>query len=530
VAHEVQLLGGRTFNFYGQDYDRIYVALRGFVTFGFPDFDTSTFNDLPDHFAHPRVSALRTFAFSGGTLSWKQTQDRVAITWENFQVAFNDGDRSTFQAELFFDGRIRLSWLELDTGENIVGLSRGWGMPPDYSGTALGAGPLCPEREPFANHADLRTPIDMPVGITLSAFDDGLPVPPSLTFRVLSVPEAGTLIDDATGTPITAVPYNLGATASALTYTPVAGQHGLDRFEFDAHDGGAPPTGGRSSPAAVVIDVGSVLLHESLVDDMDPQWTTEGLWAFGQPTGGGTPPGLDPTSGATGNNVYGYNLAGNYASTGPNFYLTTPSFDFSRVLAAQLEYMRWLNVRGTGSNSSIELGIGGAWVSLWSYTGGSGEALIETAWSPRRISLTAAADTQPSVALRWRQGSGAQPLGGWNIDDVRIYGRLIPPCSGLPGETTNLRLAADKATLDWRAGTLAGGFAPTYDVLRTSSPDGFVTAECIASGVPTTAAIDVEVPAADAGFYYLVRAVNECGVGPLGHSSSGQPTNGPACP
>ncbi|MFP6596163.1 MAG: hypothetical protein VCC01_01790, partial [Candidatus Hydrogenedentota bacterium] len=53
--------------------------------------------------------------------------------------------------------------------------------------------------------------------------------------------------------------------------------------------------------------------YVSIVFNMDsnPGWTTEGAWAFGTPTGGGTNSG-DPTSGHTGSNVYGYNLSGDY--------------------------------------------------------------------------------------------------------------------------------------------------------------------------------------------------------------------------
>ena len=73
--------------------------------------------------------------------------------------------------------------------------------------------------------------------------------------------------------------------------------------------------------------------------DADPGWTTESDWAFGQPTGQGgcaphpTPsPGLcteswgypDPSSGYTGNNVYGYNLNGDYPLDMPQTYTSPP--------------------------------------------------------------------------------------------------------------------------------------------------------------------------------------------------------------
>ncbi len=53
--------------------------------------------------------------------------------------------------------------------------------------------------------------------------------------------------------------------------------------------------------------------------DTNPGWTTEGDWAFGKPTGGGGGFGNpDPTSGYTGDNVYGYNLSAITERTSPS--------------------------------------------------------------------------------------------------------------------------------------------------------------------------------------------------------------------
>ena len=57
--------------------------------------------------------------------------------------------------------------------------------------------------------------------------------------------------------------------------------------------------------------------------DTNPGWSTEGQWEFGVPTGGGYYC-SDPTSGHTGSNVYGYNLAGDCPNTMPPYCLTTP--------------------------------------------------------------------------------------------------------------------------------------------------------------------------------------------------------------
>ena len=56
--------------------------------------------------------------------------------------------------------------------------------------------------------------------------------------------------------------------------------------------------------------------------DTDPGWNTEGEWEFGVPLGQGSDCN-DPSSGHTGQNVYGYNLAGNYSNNMPEYHLTT---------------------------------------------------------------------------------------------------------------------------------------------------------------------------------------------------------------
>ena len=67
--------------------------------------------------------------------------------------------------------------------------------------------------------------------------------------------------------------------------------------------------------------------------DTDPSWTTEGEWAFGQPTGGGGTDGVpDPTIGYTGSNVYGYNLSGDYTNNLSETHLTSTVIDCTIIL------------------------------------------------------------------------------------------------------------------------------------------------------------------------------------------------------
>jgi hypothetical protein len=77
--------------------------------------------------------------------------------------------------------------------------------------------------------------------------------------------------------------------------------------------------------------------------DTNPGWNTEGQWAFGIPTGGGSSC-HDPTSGHTGSNVYGYNLNGDYPDSMPQYCLTSTAIDCSNYENITLTFWRWLGI------------------------------------------------------------------------------------------------------------------------------------------------------------------------------------------
>jgi len=115
--------------------------------------------------------------------------------------------------------------------------------------------------------------------------------------------------------------------------------------------------------------LGQVVIY-SYPLDTDPGWTIEGQWAFGQPTGGGggSGGGPDPTSGNTGSNVFGYNLAGDYPNDMPaTEWLTAGPFDFRGFTGVELHFYRWLGVEDSRSDHAlIGVSIGGAdWVAIW---------------------------------------------------------------------------------------------------------------------------------------------------------------------
>jgi carboxypeptidase B len=158
--------------------------------------------------------------------------------------------------------------------------------------------------------------------------------------------------------------------------------------------------------------------------DTDPGWTTEAQWAWGDPTGSGG----DPQVGHTGNNVYGYNLAGQYTNNMPRYYLTTTALNLSNVSGAQLRFWRWLGVQNAAyDHAGIEISTDGTnWTSVWEHTGGS---INDASWTLQAYDISAVADHQSTVYIRWAMGTTNPSVTycGWNIDDIEIWGVVTQP-------------------------------------------------------------------------------------------------------
>ena len=124
-------LGGGYVDFYGTRYDTLYIGSNGYVTF--LSGDTYYLESLEDHFCLPRISALfdDLDPSSGGAISWKQLSDRVVVTFENVPEHGSD-EGNSFQIEMFDNGRIRITWLDIGAGDGLIGLSQGNGKPLYY--------------------------------------------------------------------------------------------------------------------------------------------------------------------------------------------------------------------------------------------------------------------------------------------------------------------------------------------------------------------------------------------------------------
>ncbi len=140
---KVVLSNGATVSLYGVATNTFFVGSNGYLTFG--TNDTAYAESLAAHFSKARIAGLfrDLNPSSGGSISYKQLGDRAAITFQNVPE-YAPINTNSFQFELFFNGMIRLTWLRVDAGEGLAGLSRGTGIPSDFVMSDLSAYPTSP--------------------------------------------------------------------------------------------------------------------------------------------------------------------------------------------------------------------------------------------------------------------------------------------------------------------------------------------------------------------------------------------------
>ena len=137
-------LGNKQVPFYGVNYDTLYISSQGWVSFGAPG---NTPDSLSGHFAVPQISAFPVDATQPGSMvSFKQDAEKVIITYENAPTAGVKAlSPNDFQIELFFNGEIQVSYLDIDPAvTGVIGLSLGvpGGQPQDFLPSDLNTEPL----------------------------------------------------------------------------------------------------------------------------------------------------------------------------------------------------------------------------------------------------------------------------------------------------------------------------------------------------------------------------------------------------
>lgn len=140
---ELTLHGGTTVQLYGVAYSSFYVCGNGYITFD--SGDTAYRPSLEKHFARPRVAPLFLDldpSAPEGQVTWQEREDRVVVSYVNVPEYGGIGS-NTFQVELYFDGRIALTYLGITAENAVVGLSAGEGVPDPFEASDFTAYPVC---------------------------------------------------------------------------------------------------------------------------------------------------------------------------------------------------------------------------------------------------------------------------------------------------------------------------------------------------------------------------------------------------
>lgn len=280
---------------------------------------------------------------------------------------------------------------------------------------------------------------------------------------------------------------------------------GVQFVNVTDHDGDA------SRPVSVKVN--GALRAQAFQFDADPNWTREGDWQYGRPTGSGGAGAFnpDPTSGFTGANVYGVNLQGDFPANRPAgpYYLTAGPLNLSGITGVTLKFQRWLNTAGPPNITSVvQLSKNGAtWTTLWSASGD----VADNAWTQQSFDISFLADSQPAVYIRWgyqvvSKKSGPGAGSGWNIDDVELWAQPT---------TARISLNVSRTELSW---TPIPG-VPAYDVVRgdagvlRSSGGDFVAATqaCLANNTGANTLPNSDSPDPGSGLWYLVRGAGLSG-------------------
>jgi hypothetical protein len=139
---QVNLSGGKQVGIYGSSYGAIEVGSNGYITFG--SGDSNGLETLSGHFAMERISALfdDLDPNAGGIVSFRQMVDRLAVTFEDV-LEKGTTNFNSFQIEMFFEGTIRITYLNIDAADGLAGLSDGNGLPADFLESDLSDIALC---------------------------------------------------------------------------------------------------------------------------------------------------------------------------------------------------------------------------------------------------------------------------------------------------------------------------------------------------------------------------------------------------
>jgi hypothetical protein len=139
---QVFLTDGREVSIYGQSYSSFWVGSNGYITF--ESGDSNADETFAGHFSQKRISGLYDDLdpSAGGTVIYRQYGNRAVVTYQNVRER-GTGNLNNFQIEMFFDGTIALTHLNIDAVDGLCGLSEGNGIPTNFIDSDLSSFFVC---------------------------------------------------------------------------------------------------------------------------------------------------------------------------------------------------------------------------------------------------------------------------------------------------------------------------------------------------------------------------------------------------
>ncbi len=177
---QVTLSGTNTVAIYTRRNNVFFIGSNGYLTMD--SGDAVYVESFENHFNRPRVAALfdDLYPGQGGTVSWKETIDRVAVTFDNV-VEFGSSAMVNFQIEMFYDGRIRITYLAVGITDALAGLSEGLGVPAGFEESDFSGYAICPPPDDL-----LITPV---AGLNSQGYEGG---PFSVSNKIYTLTNVGT--------------------------------------------------------------------------------------------------------------------------------------------------------------------------------------------------------------------------------------------------------------------------------------------------------------------------------------------------
>ncbi|MFC2172142.1 M20/M25/M40 family metallo-hydrolase [Acidobacteriota bacterium] len=349
------------------------------------------------------------------------------------------------------------------------------------------------------------------------------PADPNVTYNVYRSRNPGFLPSDNT---LLALGVNTLSFYDTSDILPGASYFYIVQAEDETSGGDGPANGGNLDGNLYRLNGMATGMGTSIFfDDME---SGEGGWQHGAIYGEeewevGTPTGVgrhDPDGAYSGTGVWATDLGTGFDEgdywTNTHSYLQSPVVDCTGFSGVHLRYRRWLATQDrVYDQARIRIMDGGVTVFENPYSPTRAD-FVDLAWTLDDLDIGRFVDNR-TFSIRFElQSNPSGHLGGWNIDDVRVYSAdtcaPFSTCTAPPRDIGNTLMVVKEslsAVLSWTEPVEAPAFrvyrgtARDLSDLSVVSPDPY---DQISYTDP--------VISDDQSYYYKVQALNACGDGP----------------